>query len=146
MPKQLMIALAGLVLSTAALAGKDPVFSTGDGAIRGYDPVAYFTEKRPVKGSEQYTHDHQGATWRFTSAENRDRFAASPETYTPQFGGYCAYAVGNGYTASIDPDAWSLVDGKLYLNYSKSVQARWEAKRDHYIRAANGNWPAVLDE
>ncbi len=146
MAKQLMIALAGLVLSTAALAGKEPVFSTGDGAIRGYDPVAYFTERKPVKGSERYTYDYQGATWRFASAENRDRFAASPEDYSPQFGGYCAYAVGNGYTASTDPNAWSVVGGKLYLNYSKGVQASWESKRDHYIRTANENWPTVLDK
>lgn len=145
MLKQLALAFAGLVLSASVLAAKDRVFSTGGGAIRGYDPVAYFTEKKPVKGRDELTFEYMGATWRFDSESNRDLFAASPEKYAPQYGGYCAYAVGNGYTASIDPQAWSVVDDKLYLNYSKGVQTRWEAKRDHYIREAARNWPDVLE-
>lgn len=146
MLKQLSLLLAGVVLSAGVSAAKDPVFATDHGAIRGYDPIAYFTEGKPVRGRAEYSTEHMGATWRFASAENRDRFAAEPEKYAPQYGGYCAYAVGNGYTASIDPDAWSIVDGKLYLNYSTGVQKRWEAKRGHYLREASRNWPGVLEK
>lgn len=132
------------ILSGAALAQKAPVYSDRDGAIRGYDPVAYFTQARPVKGSREFTHRWNGATWRFASAENRERFAAAPEKYAPQYGGYCAYGVASGYAVKIEPDAWSVVDGKLYLNYDKSVQASWKTDIPGYIRKADANWPRVL--
>jgi YHS domain-containing protein len=133
-----------LILPGVALAQKPPVFSDRDGAIRGYDPVAYFTEGKPVKGSREFTHLWNGAAWRFASAANRDRFAAAPEKYAPQYGGYCAYGVAGGYAAKIEPDAWSVVDGKLYLNYDKRVQASWKSDIPGYIRKADANWPAVL--
>lgn len=133
-----------LVFAGAALAQKAPVFSDRSGAIRGYDPVAYFTQGRPVKGSPQFTHRWNGAEWRFASAENRDRFAAAPQTYAPQYGGYCAFGVAGGYAVKIEPDAWSIVDGKLYLNYDQSVQREWKNDVPGYIRKADGNWPAVL--
>lgn len=133
-----------LILSGAAAAQKAPIYSDSDGAIRGYDPVAYFTQARPVKGSREFTHQWNGATWRFMSAENRERFAAAPEKYAPQYGGYCAYGVANGYAVKIEPDAWSVVDGKLYLNYDKRVQASWKSDVPGYIRKADANWPGVL--
>jgi YHS domain-containing protein len=136
--------LFALVFAGAALAQKAPVYSDSSGAIRGYDPVAYFTQSRPVKGSPQFSHRWNGATWRFASAENRDRFAAAPEKYAPQYGGYCAYGVAGGYAVKIEPDAWSVVDGKLYLNYDRSVQKSWQADVPGYIRKADANWPAVL--
>jgi YHS domain-containing protein len=136
--------LFALVLAGAALAQKAPVFSDSSGAIRGYDPVAYFTESRPVKGSREFTHPWNGATWRFASAENRDRFAAAPEKYAPQYGGYCAYGVAGGYAVKIEPEAWSVVDGKLYLNYDRSVQKSWQADVPGYVRKADANWPGVL--
>lgn len=132
------------ILSSAAHAQKAPVFSDRDGAIRGYDPVAYFTQGKPVKGSREFTHEWNGATWRFASAESRDRFAAAPEKYAPQYGGYCAYGVASGYAVKIEPDAWSVVDGKLYLNYDKRVQASWKSDVPGYIRKADANWPGVL--
>lgn len=116
---------AALVLSGPASA-KEPVFSTGPSAIRGYDPVAYFSDQRPLKGAPGITHVWNGATWHFVSDRNRDAFAAGPEKYAPAYGGYCAYAVANGYTASTDPDAWSVVKGRLFLNYNESVKKRWE--------------------
>ena len=134
-----------LILSGAALAQKAPVFSDSSGAIRGYDPVAYFTQGRPVKGSPELTHQWKGATWRFASAENRERFAAAPEKYAPQYGGYCAYGVASGYAVKIEPDAWSVVDGKLYLNYDRSVQKSWQSDVPGYIRKADVNWPRVLE-
>jgi hypothetical protein len=84
-----------------------------------------------------------GATWRFASAEHRDMFAASPEQYAPRYGGYCSYAVSQGHTASIDPEAWKIVDGKLYLNYSKGVQKMWEKDQAGYIGKADANWPGL---
>ena len=134
------IALAGATPAAAAGQINTTLFGT---AIEGYDTVAYFTEGRPVKGSRQHTFEWQGATWRFASAEHRDLFAADPHSYAPQYGGYCAYAVANGGTAGIDPDAWSIVDGKLYLNVSKSVQGIWEQDIPGYIARANLNWPSI---
>ena len=137
--------LASLALASAAFA-IDAINSTtfGDVAIGGYDPVAYFTDGKPVKGSKEFTFEWMDATWRFASAEHRDLFRADPEKYAPQYGGYCAYAVSQGSTAGIDPAAWTIVDGKLYLNYDKDIQAKWTAKRDEYIRAADANWPKIL--
>ncbi|NEZ61489.1 hypothetical protein D0962_01645 [Leptolyngbyaceae cyanobacterium CCMR0082] len=115
-------------------------------AIRGTDPVAYFTQGGPVAGSSEFTYTWNNATWQFVSAENRDLFAANPAQYAPQYGGYCAWAVSQGYTASIDPNAWKIVDGKLYLNYSRGVQRRWEQDIPGHISNANANWPGVLEE
>tara|TARA_A100001037_G_scaffold261650_1_gene250776 strand:- start:117 stop:593 length:477 start_codon:yes stop_codon:yes gene_type:complete len=126
-------------------AALEPVFAPGGIAIKGADPVAYFVDGKPRIGSEQYSHDWNGAKWLFVSAENRDKFAANPESYAPQFGGYCAYAVGNGYTAKIESDAWTIVDNKLYLNYNKAVRLLWTARQSHYISEATKNWPKILD-
>ena len=112
-------------------------------AIEGTDPVAYFTESKPVEGSKKFTHEWDGVNWRFASAKNRDLFKADPAKYVPQFGGWCAYAVSRGYTASIEPEAWSIVDGKLYLNYSLSVRKQWQADVPGNIRKGIENWPRV---
>lgn len=144
MPARAFALIAMFLLSFPALAQKPPVFSDRAGAIRGHDPVAYFDQKGPVKGAKQFSHSWNGATWYFASAENRDRFAAAPEKFAPQYGGYCAYAVASGYTADIDPRAWSIVDGRLYLNYSLGVRDRWSRDIPGNIRKADVNWPAVL--
>jgi len=137
--------VAGTLLggATGALAF-ERVYTDDDVAIRGYDPVAYFTEGRPVEGEESFRAEHDGAVWHFASAANRDAFVAAPESYAPQYGGYCAYAVSEGYTASIDPDAWRVVDGKLYLNYSKSIQRRWEKNSSERIVIGDRNWPLIV--
>lgn len=139
------LAFIGLLLLAPLAYAKPPVFETRHGAVRGYDPVAYFTEGTPVKGSNQYSTEWNGAKWYFTSAGNRDRFRADPKKYAPQYGGYCAYAVANGYTASTDPNAWSIVDGKLYLNYSLGVREQWKEDIPGHIARANKNWPGVLN-
>jgi len=136
----LLMALAG-----AVFAGKPPVFTKKDLAIRGYDPVAYFTESKPVEGEKTFRTDWNGATWLFANQANLDRFRAEPERYAPQFGGYCAWAVAQGKTAPTDPDAWKIVDGKLYLNYNSSIQKKWEKDITGFIAQANANWPGVLD-
>ena len=136
-----------LLFAAGAATAKEPVYQSflGGVAIDGTDPVAYFTEGAPIEGSSAFTHDWNGATWRFASAENRDRFAADPEAFAPQYGGYCAWAVSQGYTASTDPEAWKIVDGKLYLNYSKGVQERWEGDVAGNIAKGDANWPTVLE-
>ncbi|HWT09971.1 MAG TPA: YHS domain-containing (seleno)protein [Roseomonas sp.] len=112
-------------------------------AVRGTDVVAYVTEGRPVPGSAAFAHVWQGATWRFASAANRDRFAADPDRHAPAYGGFCAYAVSEGYTAPIDPAAWRIVDGRLYLNYDRSVQRRWARDIPGRIARADANWPRL---
>lgn len=118
----------------------------GGSAVKGYDVVAYFTDGKPVEGKSGFKHEWMGTTWHFASAEHRDRFKANPEKYAPQYGGYCAWAVSQGYTAKIDPDAWKIVDGKLYLNNSKSVQEKWVADIPGNITRADGNWPGIRKE
>ena len=137
--------LAAPLLGSRTVAAAKPAVYADDGiAIDGSDPVAYFTEGRPVAGKADLTHDWMGVSWRFSSEENRAAFAANPEGYAPQYGGYCAYAVSEGYTASTVPEAWKIVDGKLYLNYSRRIQRRWERDIPGRIAAADANWPSVL--
>lgn len=119
---------------------------TRDGlAIGGTDPVAYFTEDRPVTGSPEYRLEWHGATWQFASAEHRDRFEADPEAYAPQYGGWCAWAAAHGDAASTVPEAWKIVDDKLYLNYSRFFQWRWERDISGYIEAADARWPDIFE-
>jgi YHS domain-containing protein len=115
-------------------------------AIKGYDPVAYFTAGKPVKGDSGFEYKWMNATWRFASAAHRDAFAKEPQKYAPQYGGYCAYGVSQGHAVGIDPDAWKIVGGKLYLNYSKDVQKLWFADIPGFIEKADRNWPKLLTE
>jgi YHS domain-containing protein len=124
----------------------EPVYQTSDGAIDGYDPVAYFTEGQPRKGTPELAHEWNGATWHFASAGNLAAFRENPERYAPQFGGYCAWAVGNNYTARPDPQAWHVEDGKLYLNFSADVQKQWLQNRAALIQSGTANWPAVIKD
>ena len=140
------IALISLLLGSETLAGEPPVFTGGDYAIRGYDAVAYHMEEKPVKGSEAFSTEWNGATWLFTSEKNRDLFAANPERWAPKYGGYCAWAVANNYTASIDPQAWSIVNDSLYLNFSKRVRKRWNKDIPGNIQRGDANWPGVLSD
>jgi YHS domain-containing protein len=134
-----------VVLTVSACTTKKPeVFATDEGAIRGYDAVAYFTESKAVKGSKQYSTVYNEATWCFVSEENLAAFKASPEKYVPQFGGYCAYAVSQDYTYETDPHAFTIVNDKLYLNYDLETSKEWNLKHEEYILMANKNWPEVL--
>lgn len=147
----LLLAGAGLLLGSGSApraAGEaGPVFVHDGYAIRGYDPVAYFTEGEPVAGSPEFEAQWNGATWRFASAENRARFLADPEAYAPQYGGFCAWAVAEkGALYSIDPQAWKIVDGRLYLNYSDSIQRRWEQDIPGFIELGDRRWPQIREE
>lgn len=147
--KPLLIALA-LATATAlpgtAMAAKPPVYTAplSDVAVGGYDVVAYFTAGKPVKGDKAFQTEWKGATWRFSSAANLAKFRANPSAYAPQYGGYCAWAVANGYTASGDPQQWKIVGGKLYLNYNADIQSKWTKDVPGFIRKGDGNWPSVL--
>lgn len=146
MKKYLLLALALVALlphiSAQKADKKADVYATSNGAIKGYDPVAYFLQNNPVEGSKEITHTWNNAVWHFSSTMNRDSFVANPEKFAPQFGGWCAYGWAQGYPAKINPDAWSIVDGKLYLNYNKDVQQLWDKKQAEYITKATENYKA----
>jgi YHS domain-containing protein len=143
-----VLLISGAISDAAAARaeGQQVNRTRGGLAIHGYDPVAYFTEGRPVEGSPAFEYEWNGARYRFASAANRDRFASDPERFAPQYGGFCAYAVSRGYTADIDPQAWAVVDGKLYLNYSKRVQRLWQEDVPGNIRKADANWPGLRNK
>ena len=143
------LALAAAGLPVANAHAKDAPVYTGSFsnlAVGGFDAVGYFTEGKPVKGDKSFSLQHDGAQWHFASAANRDRFAAAPQHYAPQYGGYCAWAVAQGYTASGNPQNWKVVGDKLYLNYDSEVQKKWEQNIPGFIAKANQNWPAVLGQ
>lgn len=146
--KRVLFTAAFLLFAAIGLGqtNKDAVFSTKSGAISGYDPVAYFTEGKPVKGEPDITFDWNGATWHFASAANRDAFQQQPEQYAPQYGGWCAYGWAKGYPAKTDPDAWSIVDGRLYLNYNLEVVELWNENQAEFIQKADVNYAAKRDE
>ena len=135
-----------LFISIAALAQKSEVFNSPDGAIHGYDPVAYFKESKPVKGDKKYSLSWNSANWYFASQQNLDAFKANPGMYAPQYGGYCAYGLANGHKATTEPDAWLISDGKLYLNYNKDIQVKWKEKQAEYIQTADKIWPGIKDK
>jgi hypothetical protein len=125
--------------------GVEPVNKDKAGlALRGYDAVAYFHEGEPTEGRAEFVHEWNGARWLFKNAGNRVAFARSPETFAPQYGGYCSYAVAHGYTADADPQAWKIVNGKLYLNYNVEVRGLWEKDVPGYLRKSEQNWPQFL--
>jgi YHS domain-containing protein len=137
-----LFGLLGFVLSgtpgIAADSALNKTFLSGL-TLHGYDPVCYFDGK-PMEGNSRYALDWGGGRWHFSSQANRERFEANPQAFTPQFGGFCAWAVSQGYTADVDPLAWDIVEGKLYLNYNKEVQAKWRSDREKLITAAQDNW------
>lgn len=140
------LALTALFAAAPAHADEPPVHTAmfSNVAVGGYDPVAYFTDGRAVRGSTQHRIVHQGFEYRFASAAHLAAFRANPAQYTPQYGGYCAWAVANGYTAAGNPRNWRIVDGRLYLNYNDEIQQRWERNIPGFITSANTNWPSVL--
>lgn len=133
-------------LSGAANA-KDPIYTGvfNDRAVGGYDTVEYFKSGKPTKGKKAFQLEFMGADWRFVSQENLEAFEASPEKYMPQYGGYCAWAMARGATASGDPKLWKIVDGKLYLNYSPDVQEMWEEDIPGFIKKADVKYPETVD-
>jgi hypothetical protein len=139
------ITAAAVSLALGGVASATEPIDTEDGlAVRGYDTVAFFKENAARKGRPKFTHRWQGATWLFQNAENRDAFVAAPEKYAPQYGGYCAWAVGHDYTAPGDPEVWTILDGRLFLNYNTKVQEKWNPERAKWIAEGDKNWPGIL--
>lgn len=144
---RMLLLAATLLFAAAAWAEKSPVYTgllsnTGAG---GYDVVSYFEQQRAEPGSSDFTVQYQGATWRFNSAEHQARFEADPERYAPAYGGYCAWAVSQGYLAKGDPEYWTIVDDRLYLNFSQAIQDKWLKDTEDFIQQADRNWPGVLE-
>jgi YHS domain-containing protein len=149
--RQCLSASALLLWSTLALAAppintiKPGLFGgRGDVAILGYDPVAYFTDKKPVMGQDGYSFEWMGAKWKFASQAHLELFKAAPEKYAPQYGGYCAYGVAQGNLVSIEPDKFRVEGGKLYLNYNAEVQAKWVQDIPGFIKQADAKFAALL--
>jgi YHS domain-containing protein len=142
-PVAALVAAAMLFFATAAAALAGDFFETGGTAIRGYDPVAYFSENKPVRGSPAYTADFGGSKFHFASASNRDAFTADPARYVPQYNGFCAFGVAGGYKAAIDPAAFTVVNGRLYLNYNRDIQRKWSRDIPGFVDKADRNWPQV---
>lgn len=131
------------IFSHSSLVFAAQFFERNGLAIDGYDSVAYFTEQKPVKGSPEFRVEFEGSTFQFASEVHRDTFAANPEKFVPQYGGYCAYGMARGYKAKIDPVAFTVIRDKLYLNYSDAVRTRWLSDVPDYIQQADANWPEV---
>jgi YHS domain-containing protein len=141
--KKLLPILFVIFALSQAFAQSSEIFITDDGAIRGYDPVAYFTEGKPLMGSKEFSTLWNGAQWRFISEQNLETFKSDPEKYAPQYGGYCAYGTSEGHKSPTQPDAFTIVNDKLYLNYNKDVKVLWNKNQTERIQKADKNWSSV---
>lgn len=140
-------ATLALSLATSALAGGVDTNTTTTGlALRGVDPVTYFTDGAPKEGDFQITAMHDGAMYRFVSEENKAKFEADPAKYLPQYGGYCAMGAAMGMKLDGDPDLWHIVDGKLYLNVAPAIAKKWEADAANMIQQADAKWADIKDK
>lgn len=140
------LTVMGAAFTSPAAAGADPIYTgfLDNIAVQGHDPVAYFNKGAATKGSKQFATTYKGAEFHFSNQGNLDAFKQDPDKYAPQYGGYCAWAVSQGYTAKGDATHWRIVDGKLYLNYSASVQKTWETDIPGFIAKADKSWPEIV--
>ena len=137
-------ALLALVVSTPIIA-KDLVYTNGQQlALDGYDPVAFFTDSKPVPGQSAITATHHGATYRFASEANRTTFTADPDRYAPQFGGFCAFGVSLGSLFPTKVETWQIIDGRLVLNKDLSIKKRFDKNKQKNLAKADKEWPALL--
>lgn len=141
-----LLSAAALLVSVVAT----PAFATdvtnSTPGISGYDPVAYFTEGKPMKGSGYHVAEYQGVTYAFASNDHKDMFKDNPGKYIPAYGGYCAYGVAVGKKFVSDPEAWKVVDGTLYLNLDKEIQSKWLQDVPGYITKSEANWKEIKDK
>ncbi|WP_417494457.1 YHS domain-containing (seleno)protein [Maricaulis sp.] len=148
-PASIMPALFAFLLlvlpAGAAHAGEQYTDRQGR-ALNGYDAVSYFSETGPVRGLETITTEYNGASWWFASEANRAAFIAEPARYAPAYDGHCAYALAHGRKVRSDPQAWQIVDGRLYLNFSTAIHQRWQADIPGYLQQSEANWPTVEPE
>jgi len=144
------------LLLTGAAHAAEPINTFGPGgsffsdpkrtgvAIRGYDTVAYFKDSKPVPGKDEFVTEWMGAKWKFASQEHLDLFKADPTKYAPQYGGYCAYGIAKDNVVKIEPDQWTIADGKLYLNYDADIQKKWKSDQAGYIKQADGKFSTLI--
>ena len=144
--KKILTVLIVVTTMSHVVAQSSEVFTTDEGAIRGYDPVAYFKVGKPVKGKKEFSTLWKGAQWSFSSKQNLDAFKSNPEKYAPQYGGYCAFGTSEGHKAPTQPDAFTIVNNKLYLNYDNDVKIEWNKDQKGRITKADKNWPTVRKE
>jgi len=135
--------LAAWALSIAVTASAQVNDNGGSAAIGGYDTVAYFTDHAAVRGAAEHAFDWHGGHWLFASEEHRALFAAHPDHYAPAYGGYCAFAAADGRLVHVDPQAWHVEGGRLFLNYSLDIRRQWLADRVHFIQEADRRWPEL---
>lgn len=144
--KTAIILSTTILVHFTACTQQPEVYSSSGVAVNGYDVVSYFTELKPVKGSKDHSFQWKNTVWYFSSDKNLELFKSDPDKYAPQFGGYCAFGVAEDHTAPTEPDAWTIVDDKLYLNYNIDVRKMWREKQAEYIEQGNKNWPEVLSK
>ena len=143
MKKIISMAVIVVAVVTQVRAQKAEVYSPGGKAIKGYDPVAFFTDSRPVMGVDSLSYSWHEATWLFANRQNLQRFKANPEKYAPQYGGYCAYGTAQGHKAPTEIDTWTILNDKLYFNYNQKVKEIWTKDRPDYIQKADKQWPEI---
>lgn len=144
--KTFLMAVSLFIAGHSFAADSDANADENDVAIHGYDTVAYFTESKPTQGSTKFTATYKNTIYQFASSDNRDKFRANPEKYAPQFGGHCAMGVALNKKLDVDPTAWRIVEGKLYLNLNKQVQEKWLSDVSGNLKTAYGIWPSIKDK
>lgn len=146
MKKTISTAILAIVILLHVQAQKSPVYVANGKAIKGYDPVAFFTESIPVMGRDSLMLEWNGANWYFASRKNLEAFKMAPDHYAPQYGGYCAYGTAQGHKAPTEVETWTILDGKLYFNYNPKVKEMWSKDRPGMIKKADENWPMIKDK
>lgn len=146
MRKILAISFALCALSIASLQAKTLVNNESGLALQGYDPVAFFTDGKPVLGEAAITASYEGATYRFATADHKAAFEKEPAKYAPAFGGYCAYGVAVGGLYPVKIETWQILDGRLVLNKTLDVKAEFDKDRAGNLKKADGNWPGLVEK
>jgi YHS domain-containing protein len=144
--KRSVLLIALITVNISLLAQRAEIFQTDQGAIRGFDAVAFFTAGKAIEGNKQFVYEWKGAKWYFSCQQNLDAFKENPEKFAPQYGGYCAYGTADGHKAPTETDTWTIINDKLYFNYNKKVQTEWKKDPEALIRKANENWPRIKDK
>ncbi len=147
MKRKLFLAFLVLAAWSAMAAAKELLNVDGNGvAIQGYDPVAFFTDNRPIKGSPQFQSEYKGAKYYFVSSEHKAAFEKEPAKYEPQFGGYCAYGVSHGRKAPIKIEAWQIVNGRLLMQYDLDIKGEFNRDQQGSLKKADENWPGLVEK
>lgn len=144
--KPVLSSIFAVLLAVAAVPAWAGDVTHSTPGISGYDPVAYFTDGKPMKGSGYHVAEYQGVTYAFATKDHKEMFEANPGKYVPAYGGFCAYGVAVGKKFVSDPEAWKIVQGTLYLNLDKNIQNKWAKDIPGYIQQADSNWKTIKDK